>query len=236
MDPKIEKRLQSHQSKGHCFKSCGKEIVVLGKTPDTVTNEERSGVTDKDHAPFRGSVFVVVDIVHKFEPERTTEEVRNTIWDRSIATYRKGEIVYPDRYDSNENIICSNGIHYFLTYKTAYFNEIYHQVTTMKHNTWYDNGNKKETFYHKDGMLDGKYVTWHKNGNKWKTCHYKVGVLDGKYRTWHINGNKWITCHYKDGELCGEYHTWYDNGDKYEIYNCEDCEFDDMLQYASEWQ
>jgi hypothetical protein len=57
---------------------------------------------------------------------------------KTSVTYRRGESVRAERYDPDENKICSDGIHFFLsmdraiTYKTPFYNHLFR--------VWFDNG------------------------------------------------------------------------------------------------
>ena len=52
------------------FKSANKCVIVLRRTDNTKTNEERNNVVDKRYANFRGSEFLVIAIIDKFTGEK----------------------------------------------------------------------------------------------------------------------------------------------------------------------
>lgn len=62
----------------------------------------------------------------------------NTPEGKAAITYRTGESVRAERYDPDENKICSDGIHFFLsmdraiTYKSPFYNHLFR--------VWFDNG------------------------------------------------------------------------------------------------
>lgn len=105
------------------FKSCKNYIVYLQKLYDTITNETRHKVYDKQHAKFRGNKFLVVKIIHKVD-NTEIDECANTFYENKIIKYIKNKIIEEKNYDYNKEIIDSEGIHYFLTEKTAKYFEI----------------------------------------------------------------------------------------------------------------
>src|SRR5579871_4620212 len=47
-------------------------LVVMEKSENTKTNEERKDVVDKNHAKFRADELKVVDIINVIDPQRVT--------------------------------------------------------------------------------------------------------------------------------------------------------------------
>jgi hypothetical protein len=151
IDPTIEARLIKYQDKGYVFKSCEFVwIVVLEKTSDTITNETRSMVEDPRYAKFRGNEFKVIDIVHKFDPNKTTD-VCSSIF-RSITTpYKIGDIVKADHFDDYLDKIYYHGIHFFNHYEAAMSYERYISNGILRE--WWDNGEFKRDLLYDDNYL-----------------------------------------------------------------------------------
>jgi hypothetical protein len=130
---------------GFVFKSCGNYIVILQKLSNTKTNETRSVIHNRRYAKCRGDMFRVVDIVYKFDPCNATKNlisVQNTSFAKKI-TYEVDKIVSADRFDNKLDTIYSHGIHYFCSYKAAFFFEFDKWIPydyTGKHYAWYDDG------------------------------------------------------------------------------------------------
>ncbi len=61
--------------------------------------------------------------------------------------------------------------------------------------SWYRNGNKKEIFFYKNGLLHGKQTIWGRS-----IINYKNGLLDGKSTVWPPNGHR-IESFYKNNIL-----------------------------------
>ena len=167
------------------FKKCGVYIVklqILGRH-----NETRDYVVDKDHAKFRCSKALVLDIL-KFNGKSSK---KHTVFSDKDAyfKYTRGEVVEEKGFDKNLNEVCSSGIHYFKTFETAKF---------------YNRLPKNYT---------GLYKEWWENGQLYKECTYKSGKLNGPYKEWWENGQLKEEGTYKNGEReDGPYKRWYENG------------------------
>ena len=88
-------------------------LEILGK------NNECRDVYDREYSKYRCSKARVYDItnINTGEPIEVAGSFRYGENGRTI--YKKGDIVCPDSYDLKQKIVCSNGIHYFLTEKAA---------------------------------------------------------------------------------------------------------------------
>lgn len=124
------------------YKSCCKEwIVILEKMEDTMTNEQRSNVSNHLHASFRGNKFRVANIIHKFNLQQIPM-IENSYFVANKLLYKVGEIILSNAYDPDINHISSNGIHYFLTIDTAYYFELDELKTySGMFINWFPNGN-----------------------------------------------------------------------------------------------
>jgi hypothetical protein len=222
------------------YKSCGVWVVILEKLSDTITNEQRDDVVNPSYAKFRANKLRTVKIIHKLDNSKEINLVQNTYHDKKI-TYIVGEIVHVEDYNWSDNVICGAGIHFFRSYKAAYFFEFFTEITknyTGKYYDWFNNGSKWCKGYYSNGKKSGPWIIWHKNGHKFSEVNYLDGQLSGTYLKWFPNANKYIEQHYiggkmtglslewckngqkrwevnyLNGELSGPYAEWYDNGNK----------------------
>ncbi len=151
----------------------------MKKLPDTRTNETRSGVVDKKHAKFRADKLFVCSIEHEMTGEKI-DKIENTFYKDKKVCYNVSQEVSVENYDIDHDIVCSTGIHYFLSRESAFYWNI------LK-------------------VRDGPYHYWNKNGQKLKECTYKNGKKHGLYRKWDKNGQKETECTYQNGALNGRY-------------------------------
>jgi AMP-activated protein kinase-like protein len=126
-------------AKNFIYKSCGKWIVVMEKLPETLTNECRPNIFNKSYAKFRANTVRVIKIVNKLDPnsfhtdtcfaqqksarmkDKTINSVTNTMYAQKSQTYAPNEIIIIDDFDPIVDKVCSTGIHYFYSYKAAFF-------------------------------------------------------------------------------------------------------------------
>lgn len=179
-------------------------IVKLAILPDGINNECRNGVERKNakYAKYRCSKAKVLDIYNKDTGERV--DVGYSIYDKYFS-YKVGEIVEVKNYDEELEVVCTRGIHYFLSEECAYFFDKY----TGFYKSWYENGQLAiQTTYGKNGQNDGLYETWHENGQLRSRTTYKNGVIDGVSKLWDKNGQLCEQCYYNNGLLDGEHLEW----------------------------
>src|SRR5271170_5421045 len=99
------------------YKSAGEYIITL-RLENSKTNENRSDVVDHMFAKFRCDRAFVVEIRGKFTDELIPEIGSDN---DSKFIYRQGEYVSVNDYDEKYNEICTNGIHYYISHKAAFF-------------------------------------------------------------------------------------------------------------------
>ena len=80
--------------------------------------------------------------------------------------------------------------------------------------SFYENGQKLNEFYYKDGKIDGLNTYWYENGQKEQELTFKAGKAEGLRTDWYENGNKRLEGTYKDGKLDGLWSQWWENGVK----------------------
>ena len=192
------------------YKSCNKEwIVVLQKLPDTITNEVRSDVKNKLYAKFRANKLIVVDIIYKFDNNRTINQIENSVYSNKIIVYKKGNIVSAN-FDENLNKVCAPGIHYFKSLEAAFYYEIPNDHNGLQ-KIWYDNGQLYQELIFKDGKYDGLQKEWYKNGQLYQEITYKDEKKDGLNRKWFENGKLYQEITWKNGKYNDLCRTWYEN-------------------------
>ena len=210
------------------YKACGMYIVELKRLPDTITNEGRNGVVDRNYAKFRGNKFFVHSIKHKITNE-SISEIENTSYSYKKIKYIVGEEISTE-FCENLNKICAEGIHFFTSFDDAYY-----YIDNIKNGIrkqWHATGRQSQIYNYKDDDLDGEYKAWHYNGEQSKNYNYKDGVVDGECKEWHCNGKQSKIYNYKYGNLDGECKQWYCDGKQSIIYNYKDGKLDGVCK---EW-
>ena len=195
------------------FKSANKCVIVLQRTDNTKTNEDRDDVTDKRYAKFRGSEFLVIAIIDKFTGEKRNE-VSNS-FNEKILLYKKGEIIRPDYFYEYIDKICAPGIHYFIDHESAFYYGL-DKVDDGEYKRWYENGQLCEQCTYLNGKINGECKSWYDYGQLGKQCTYVNGEKNGEYKSWYYNGQLWEECTYVNGKFDGEYKRWYYNGQLWE--------------------
>jgi antitoxin component YwqK of YwqJK toxin-antitoxin module len=166
----------------YVYKSCAEYIVILERLSDTITNENRNNITNKEYksfAKYRGNKFLVKDIFHKFDYTNKVSSISSSNFEHKLE-YKIGKIIIPDNFDTNLEKVCSNGIHYFLKLECAFY-------------------------YSLNKIQNGEYLEWYENGQQYIKCTYTDGKLNGEYLEWYENGQQYKKCTYTDNERNGEY-------------------------------
>jgi antitoxin component YwqK of YwqJK toxin-antitoxin module len=174
----------------YVYKSCDEYVVILERLSDTITNENRNNIPNKEYksfAKYRGNKFLVKDIFHKFDSTKKISSISNSNFNQSKLEYEIEKVIIPNDFDRNLEKVCSNGIHYFLKLECAF----YYSLKKIK---------------------NGEYLSWYENGQICKKCIYTNDKLNGEYLKWFKNGKQRIKCIYIDGKKNGEYLEWFENG------------------------
>jgi hypothetical protein len=145
--------------KKYVYKTCGDFIVVLEKLSDTITNENRSNVSqigdDKLYAKYRANKLFVKQIINKYDLskcEKVMSSYKITAEYEITAEYKIDETVYPDKFDINIENVCSSGIHYFLNLKRAFYYNLEIEIMNGEYLSWYENGQ----LFAKYNFIDGQ--------------------------------------------------------------------------------
>jgi|SRR3989304_6866905 len=150
------------------YKGCRDGMVVTLKIDrNGLNNLERKGVVDPNHAKFRCQKAEVVGIVSMVTKE--TAEMAISGRDEHFC-YGVGEMVEEPEYNAEIEIVCGNGIHFFLTEESAEFHALFLMNFvgyTGEFKSWYDNGQQWERGWCMDGKLvGGRHEWWSMNGRK----------------------------------------------------------------------
>ena len=85
-------------------------------------------------------------------------------------------------------------------------------VERMK--TWYPDGQQKEDYNFRNGLLHGPFQHWYENGHLEKFGNNRDGKPDGPFSMWYKNGQRWIEQSYKNGQRDGYSIFFMENGEE----------------------
>lgn len=193
------------------YKSGGKSneyLIILGVNPDD-TNLKRTRVVNKDTAKFRCRKAFVVDIQHKDTGELVDSICSNY---NPNFIYKRGEYIEEPAYNTNINIVCSKGIHFFTTKEPAFLYKYIPKKYNGIYQKWHDNGQLKSECEYKNGVKEGPLKSWYENGQFWEECVYKNGKREGPLKSWYFDGQLEEEYEYKNGVYNGLYKGWNQNG------------------------
>ena len=188
-------------------------IITLDIPDDACTNMNRTDIVNKDTAKYRTNKATVLSI--EDENGNMYETATSSIYTNKPLTYKVGETLVVDDYDTNIETVCSSGIHYFLNKRVA---ELYNlpKIENGLYQQWHTNGQKRVECTYVNDKPEGLYRSWHYNGQKWVECTNVNGKCEGLCQQWHTNGHKRTERTYVNGKLEGLYQSWYENGQKRE--------------------
>ena len=73
---------------------------------------------------------------------------------------------------------------------------------------WYENGQQKRQYFHKEGKRDQTWTVWWSNGNIKTEGNFKEGLKNGQFTFWFQNGQKKFEGVCRNDKLFGEW-TFY---------------------------
>ncbi len=162
----------------YVFKKCSDYIVILRKPISKFkSNEERKNIVDKNFAKFRGNAFIVEDIIH-YKTRKHFKFISHCPLRLSPVLYMVGRWVEPDNFDDDLELVCTHGIHYYLTLEAAFYHGL-NQIKTGTTFGWYSNGSKSYEYNFKDGKKDGFQMEWCRNGSVLLHSLYNKGKRHG---------------------------------------------------------
>jgi antitoxin component YwqK of YwqJK toxin-antitoxin module len=231
-----------------------KWLIVMRKCDDTITNEIRYNILNKDYAKCRANKLKVIAIINMNKPSLRKQCVVNSVaysinnFVSRRTKYKVGHMVECDNFDWNFDEVCSGGIHYFRTLEPAYF---YRDLPLKYTGRWilrYNNGEKRSEGNYIDGISEGLLMKWYDNGKIATEGNYINGKKNGKWNKRYDNGKiategnyingkkegKWIECrdngniftegNYIDGEKEGEWTTRNIDGTKIRVLYQPKCD------------
>ena len=139
------------------YKKAGSYVVKL--EIGDINNENRDGIVDTEHAEYRCKEAKVLDILTVDGISASIEKIASNYDSKFI--YRKGECAAEPNWDSNLDVVCSEGIHYFKTFDQAKwytFNGL--QTYTGMCKEWHDNGQMKMEWIYIKGKLPLRATEW----------------------------------------------------------------------------
>lgn len=226
--------LQYDNCSQYVFKSVNDFIIILERLPDTITNEKRTNIPNDEcrkYAKYRGNVFFVKDICHKFDNsiQKTSIEEFGYYRRSSKGDCSKGDCsnyyeICCIKYEIGQKVISENfhdddydlekmyltGIYFFLKLECAYYHMT--NIDDGEYLQWYDNGQQHVKCIYSNGVMEGKYLSWYENGKPYYECFYDNDKKNGPYLEWYDSGQQRIKCSYHDGVFHGEYLEWNENG------------------------
>jgi antitoxin component YwqK of YwqJK toxin-antitoxin module len=232
LDPTLEsiQRLCEKYSNDekYVFKTCNNKphtsyheyIVVMEKCKDTITNEDRKDIVDKNYAKYRANKLNVVEIFSVINLS-SKDYVVNSWSDSKLLRYEIGKIVECDKFDENLDKVCSGGIHYFKTIIPAYYHCAKPEKGHSKYMDWYENGRQKYEINYYNGILNGFWKTWNNNDGKSLSvegeyqCGKRIGKWIERYRGGQIKSHsiyKYEKLEYE--KIVCEYTEYYENDQK----------------------
>jgi antitoxin component YwqK of YwqJK toxin-antitoxin module len=192
--------------------SADKDLVILQRTEDTITDEDRDGIIDETKAMYSANILKIVDIIDmdtnehmnssfdKKQKEYIVGELIKSNYDRDLTFYKNIFMVlnrkkpgkdfvgrrigwnYDGKENLEENYTCVNGNQY-----------VYCKYT-------HDKGIIRE--YNKcNDKLHGLFIKYDNNGIKNMESNYIDGKLSGSLIRWH-NGKLFSITDYIDGKAC----------------------------------
>ena len=102
------------------YKGCGEYIVIMKLLDDSRTNERRDDIVDPMYAKYRTNKVIVIAIINKFSLEEI-KSVENSYFTKKNITYVINEIIEVSDYNTNVNVVCGTGIHYFKNIESAFY-------------------------------------------------------------------------------------------------------------------
>lgn len=200
--------------------SYGIRVVVTLEIPDDAkTNITRDDIVDKRYAKYRCDKAKVIDI------EDCLGRKYSMAFSRFYRGYPSskyilGEVITEKNYNEDVNVVCGEGIHFFIDKDVAFLYGLdstirrYYEDRKLhgEYKEWWDNGQLMIQGYYTNGKLHGEYKTWWDNGQLDTQCMYSNGLRTGEYTSWHKNGKLQLKKTYVDGKEQGEYKSWSDNG------------------------
>ena len=161
-------------------------LVTLDIGSDSNTNLYRKDIVDKLHAKYRCDKATVISIVICDTDEPVTFAYTAIYKNKSIK-YVVGEDVVEPSYNKDINVVCGEGIHFFLSKEVAMLYGL-DKVENGVHKRWWSKGQLHIQTTYLEGKRHGEYKMWYENGQLEIQTTYAEGKVHGEYKEWWSKG------------------------------------------------
>jgi antitoxin component YwqK of YwqJK toxin-antitoxin module len=190
----------------------GTRVLVTLDIPDYAkTNMHRKSIKNQEYAKYRCNIALVANIEDIHGLGKVFPFAKNRYFTKKTITYYLGTIIKEPLYNTDINVICTSGIHYFLNKEQA----LHYGLNTINNGTlrkWNDNGELRYICNFVDGKKNGIEKKWFQNNNLESEITYFNNIKHGEFKVYYPNGNlKERGLHY-NGMRDGIYRSWFDNG------------------------
>ncbi len=192
-------------------------LVTLKIGSDSNTNLYRNDIVDKMYAKYRCDKATVVSITICDTDEPVTCAY-SSMYKYKRIKYVVGEEVVEPFYDKDINVVCGEGIHFFLSKEVAMLYGL-DKVENGEYKMWYNNGQLHIQTTYLEGKRHGEYKMWYRgaderseNGQLEIQTTYAEGEVHGEYKEWWSNGQLRAQTTYVEDKLHGEYKEWWSKG------------------------
>jgi len=193
-------------------------IITLFIPINAKTNIDRLHVIDPTFAKYRSNIARVLCIEDDYGNTYTSAY---TAFHNKKIQYTLNEYIKSE-YDTNINIVCGKGIHFFINKQMAYnYNrKILEQKwdTPNLYKIYYDNGQLKEQieYIHDQthGFIKQIVYKWFKNGVRHIVQSFQHSLKNGLFSEWYDNGKLKYECNLKNGNKDGLEKIYYYNGQR----------------------
>jgi len=195
----------------YVYKRCSNNvIIVLQKTNETITNEEKlSDIADPRYAKFRGNKFRIVTMIDLSNFD--TPKQAKSIYDPNYV-YTSGQTAEVHNFDQTSNVCCAPGIHYYKDLQGTYYDDFLPKNHSGEWVSYHDNGQLCGYCVCLNGKKNGFAVELHDNGKINFECNYANDKLDGRFLEWYRSENLEADYYYKNGIVDGKFIEYYENG------------------------
>lgn len=181
---------------------------------------------------FRADKLRVIKILNVNKPDVTKDSVETTMYPGPRKTiYAEGKNVLPDKYDEDINSVYTNGIHYFKSFKRAYF---YGEIPSSYSGTgctWHETGQLSSIGKILKGLKAGKWISYDYDGRIESEETYENGKLHGESIKWFNDKIKREYGFYENGIMSGRW-MYYHKNHGFDDYYCEyEYSLDDVVRF-----
>ncbi len=184
-------------------------LITLEIPNDAQTNLNRTDIKDKKYAKYRCNKALVISI--EDNKGNKHENAFSSIYNEKSIEYKVGEKVEEPNYDKDIDIVCGEGIHFFLNKEIALLYGL-DKVENGEYKEWHDNGQLYVQYHYIKDKIYGEYKEWCENGQLSHQTQYIEGKIHGEYKAWFDNSQLRIQTNYVKGKTYGEYKEWCENG------------------------